>query len=267
MLGNEKIQHPMITSGGVPPSSKHDDEFEERPTKWGDESEKTFNPPSFPGIARGIPLEDLEYLMRLYRLDELTKKKNLGQYEIPDREIRSESPEPIFDKDGKRINTVEQRAKEEMNRELQSLIEECMAMNPKFIPPVEWRNLKKSRKIFIPESQDGKNNYAGIILGPGGTTQKRLETKSKCKISIRGRQSYMVTLINNQFRNEGMIMTQMRRLIYSYKPRQMRRFLGELRWLKGFLEVSLKISMMMRRQRALLILQSDLLLIVYVLIA
>lgn len=84
------------------------------------------------------------------------------------------------------------RLKEEMNREISALIDELKDMNSKFVPPADWRSLKKSRKIFLPETAEGQNNYAGIILGQGGHIQKRLETKTGCKISIRGRQSYMV---------------------------------------------------------------------------
>ena len=63
-------------------------EPKKRPTKWGAEHEKVFQPPPFPGIPRNLPLEDLEYLIRLYRLDELIKKKNLGQLELQDLEAR-----------------------------------------------------------------------------------------------------------------------------------------------------------------------------------
>jgi hypothetical protein len=63
-------------------------EIKKRPTKWGEEWEKVISPPSFPGISRSLPLDDLEYLLRLYRLDELIKKKNLGQIEILDGDVR-----------------------------------------------------------------------------------------------------------------------------------------------------------------------------------
>lgn len=39
----------------------------------------------------------------LYRLDELTAKIN--DYAPDDADLKSPSPEPIYDKDGKRINT------------------------------------------------------------------------------------------------------------------------------------------------------------------
>lgn len=39
----------------------------------------------------------------LYRLDELTAKIN--DFTPDDADIRSPSPEPVYDKDGRRINT------------------------------------------------------------------------------------------------------------------------------------------------------------------
>ena len=194
LFGPKQLSLPAIMMKGASPVVTKPPEPVERPTKWGKEAEKTFNPPPFHGIARGISLNDVEYLMRLYRLDELVKKKNLGQLDISDRDVRSPSPEPIYDKEGKRLNTTEQRMKDEMISEIQTLIDECQSMNPKFVPPHEFRNMKKSRKIYLPESTDGHNNFAGLILGHGGENQKRIETKSNCKISLRGRQAYMVSV-------------------------------------------------------------------------
>lgn len=190
----------MLTMGGTPPplaqqANKSKIEIQERPTKWGKENEKTFHPPKFHAIPRGLPLHEVEYLMRLSRLDELIKKKNIGQLDLSDIECRSPSPEPIYDKEGKRLNTTEKRMKDEMTIEIQSLIDECEMMNPRFVPPHEFRNMKKTRKIFLPESTDGKNNYAGLILGQKGENQKRIEGKTGCKISLRGRQAYMVKIL------------------------------------------------------------------------
>lgn len=39
------------------------------------------------------------------------------------------------------------------------------------------------------------SNYIGMIIGPRGTTQKSLEQKSGCKISIRGKGSTKVKII------------------------------------------------------------------------
>lgn len=104
-----------------------------------------------------------------------------------DKDIRSPSPEPVYDNQGRRINTIEQRTKDAMNKEINDIIEELIDMNVGFVPPKEWRPPKRQRKIYLPEAEHGENNYVGLILGQNGQTHKSLETKSGSKISIRGR--------------------------------------------------------------------------------
>lgn len=60
-------------------------------------------------------------------------------------------------------------------------------------PPPDYKPPKKSRKIYLPETMnEPDSNYIGMIIGPRGTTQKSLEQKSGCKISIRGKGSTKV---------------------------------------------------------------------------
>lgn len=58
-------------------------------------------------------------------------------------------------------------------------------------PPGDFSRaaLKKTRKIPIPEKEYPDYNFIGLIIGPRGNTQKRLERESGAKISIRGRGS------------------------------------------------------------------------------
>ena len=46
-------------------------------------------------------------------------------------------------------------------------------------------NTKIKRKIFIPKVSGV--NFVGLLIGPRGTYQKRLEQQSGCKILIRGK--------------------------------------------------------------------------------
>jgi len=55
-----------------------------------------------------------------------------------------------------------------------------------FNPPEDYKAPKKSRKIYIPNDD---NNYLAMVIGPRGCTQKQLEAKTGCSISIRGRGS------------------------------------------------------------------------------
>lgn len=104
---------------------------------------------------------------------------------------RSPSPEPIYDQHGKRVNTRDQRAKDKLLVERQNLIEMAYVMNPQFKPPPDYTPVtsKKTKKIFIPIERFPEYNFIGLIIGPRGNTQKRMERETGCKISIRGKGS------------------------------------------------------------------------------
>lgn len=46
-------------------------------------------------------------------------------------------------------------------------------------------NSKIKRKVFIPKLPGV--NFVGLLIGPKGTYQKRLEAQTGCKILIRGK--------------------------------------------------------------------------------
>ena len=43
------------------------------------------------------------------------------------------------------------------------------------------------RKVIVPVDSNPSANWMGILIGPRGSTQKRLESESGCKVLIRGR--------------------------------------------------------------------------------
>jgi splicing factor 1 len=157
-------------------------------SRWGQDFEKTFQPPPLNVIPKNLNLEEIEYLIRLHRLDDLNRKQQQGILETIDPEVRSPSPEPVYDPSGRRVNTLENRIKNSMIIEKNNLIEECQKMNMSFMIPNDWRALKKTRKIYLPEYDNPELNYVSVVLGPKGRTQKLLEELSNCRISIRGRQ-------------------------------------------------------------------------------
>ena len=105
-------------------------------------------------------------------MDELTSQ--MTNYVPEDPDLRSPSPEPIYDNQGKRINTREVRKRDNFLRERISLIEDCMKMRKTFVPPSDYKPLKKFKKIYLTDNavNDTKANYIGKIIGPGGRTQK-----------------------------------------------------------------------------------------------
>ncbi|KAL6140930.1 hypothetical protein ACLB2K_059222 [Fragaria x ananassa] len=102
---------------------------------------------------------------------------------------RSPSPEPVYDNFGIRINTREYRARERLNRERQEIIAQIIKRNPTFKPPADYRPPKIHKKLYIPLKEYPGYNFIGLIIGPRGNTQKRMEKETGAKIVIRGRGS------------------------------------------------------------------------------
>ena len=54
--------------------------------------------------------------------------------------------------------------------------------NPHYKPPADYRPERKFRKIMIPQQQHPGYNFIGLIIGPRGNTQKRMERETGCKV-------------------------------------------------------------------------------------
>lgn len=102
---------------------------------------------------------------------------------------RSPSPPPQYDSNGKRTNTREVRMRAALEKSRQQVIEELVKVNPLFRPPADYTRQKLQRKIYIPIKEFPQYNFIGLIIGPRGNTQKRMEKESNCKIAIRGKGS------------------------------------------------------------------------------
>ena len=73
--------------------------------------------------------------------------------------------------------------------ERSALIEELLKLDATYRPPNDYRPAKKHRKIFIPQKEYPGYNFIGLIIGPRGNTQKRMQKETNTKIAIRGRGS------------------------------------------------------------------------------
>eukprot|EP00698_Gefionella_okellyi_P017753 TRINITY_DN5236_c0_g1_i1.p1 TRINITY_DN5236_c0_g1~~TRINITY_DN5236_c0_g1_i1.p1 ORF type:complete len:474 (+),score=85.72 TRINITY_DN5236_c0_g1_i1:118-1539(+) len=158
-------------------------------SKWQQELPRIFVP-GLPDICEdGITKEVSDaYLIRM-KLDEMSRKLVSGI--VDDAFNRSPSPEPIYDSNGKRLNTREQRFKEKIVEERAHLIEVALRHNQAFRPPPDYapQHVKRQRRVYIPLEEYPEYNFIGLIIGPRGNTQKRLEKETRCKISIRGKGS------------------------------------------------------------------------------
>ncbi|KAL9229706.1 hypothetical protein vseg_005144 [Gypsophila vaccaria] len=158
-----------------------------RKSRWAEEEPKAVI--QLPDFMGGIEF-DPEVQVLNSRLLEISRKLQSGM-PLDDRPegARSPSPEPIYDNMGIRINTREYRAREKLNRERQEIISEIIKKNPAFKPPADYRPPKLHKKLYIPQKEFPGYNFIGLIIGPRGNTQKRMEKETGAKIVIRGKGS------------------------------------------------------------------------------
>jgi splicing factor 1 len=103
---------------------------------------------------------------------------------------RSPSPEPIYNAEGKRVNTRDARYRKKLEDERQHIIEDAIKRYPDFRPPADYRKAAKTTdKVYIPAKEFPEINFIGLLIGPRGNTLKKMESESGAKISIRGRGS------------------------------------------------------------------------------
>ncbi|EKX74257.1 conserved hypothetical protein [Theileria equi strain WA] len=160
---------------------------EEKKTRWGNEEEKPFLPPPYVDLPSGLTPSQVDQFLREQRHDELARKITSGELEFGDPDIRPPSPPPVYDKTGSRVNTRDVRTKNAMNDEYNRLVEYLIKHLPGFVPPADFKPLKKVRKIIIPLDKYPEYNFMGLVIGPRGCNHKRLEAESGAQISLRGR--------------------------------------------------------------------------------
>mmetsp|Transcript_22971 Transcript_22971/g.29338 ORF Transcript_22971/g.29338 Transcript_22971/m.29338 type:complete len:591 (+) Transcript_22971:158-1930(+) len=158
-----------------------------RRSRWGNESSTALT--STQGSLQSLH-QQKTFLLRL-QIDEINRKLLTVVYDAKMAENnpdRSPSPEPIYDNKGKRMNTREVRMRQNLEKRKQGLLEELVKLNPSLKPA----NMKMSgliKKIPIPAKDYPGYNFIGLIIGPRGNTQKRMEKETNTKISIRGKGS------------------------------------------------------------------------------
>ncbi|PRQ50854.1 putative transcription factor interactor and regulator CCHC(Zn) family [Rosa chinensis] len=158
-----------------------------RKSRWADEEPKPVI--QLPGFVGGIEFDPEIQALNSRHL-EISRMLSSG-LPLDDRPEgdRSPSPEPVYDNFGIRINTREFRARERLNKERQEIITQIIKRNPTFKPPADYRPPKLHKKLYIPVKEYPGYSFMGLIIGPRGNTQKRMEKETGAKIVIRGRGS------------------------------------------------------------------------------
>ncbi|CAB1351799.1 unnamed protein product [Coregonus sp. 'balchen'] len=120
-----------------------------------------------PGLTRD---QEKAYIVQL-QIEDLTRKLRTGDLGIPvNPEDRSPSPEPVYNSEGKRLNTREYRTRKKIEEERHSLITDMVALNPE--PPATRVN----DKVMIPQDEYPEINF-------------NIEKECCAKIMIRGKGS------------------------------------------------------------------------------
>ncbi|XP_030075534.1 splicing factor 1 isoform X1 [Microcaecilia unicolor] len=141
-----------------------------------------------PGLSRD---QERAYIVQL-QIEDLTRKLRTGDLGIPPNpEDRSPSPEPIYNSEGKRLNTREFRTRKKLEEERHNLITEMVGLNPDFKPPADYKPpaTRVSDKVMIPQDEYPEINFVGLLIGPRGNTLKNIEKECNAKIMIRGKGS------------------------------------------------------------------------------
>ncbi|MQM19105.1 hypothetical protein Taro_052105 [Colocasia esculenta] len=159
-----------------------------RKSRWSEEEPRSFQLPDFmKDFTADLDPEVQALNIRLLEISRLLQS-GLPLDDRPEG-ARSPSPEPIYDNMGIRINTREYRARERLNKERQEIISQLIKKNPAFRPPADYRPPKLQKKLYIPMKEYPGYNFIGLIIGPRGNTQKRMEKETGAKIVIRGKGS------------------------------------------------------------------------------
>ena len=141
---------------------------------------------------RALETDDPETARRYAKYQDVQQRLTMRDFvdERPESD-RSPSPPPKYNRFGVKVNTREARMKDKLYRERDELIEWLMANTKpgQFQPPHDWRPRKKERKLYVPEDEYPGYNFIGLILGPRGNTQKRMERETNTRIMLRGKGS------------------------------------------------------------------------------
>jgi len=107
------------------------------------------------------------------------------------KRLRSPSPPPVYDPDsGARLNTREERWKSRLEFEKKQSLYESWYYDPtRHNLPNGIKPPDREVQLPIPVRENPGVNFMGMVLGPRGNTQKRLELETGCRVSIRGRGS------------------------------------------------------------------------------
>ncbi|XP_064948705.1 splicing factor-like protein 1 isoform X2 [Musa acuminata AAA Group] len=119
-------------------------------------------------------------------VDPVTEKLNSQLFEV-NRMLSAHvlvDDQPKVNESDIQINSRVARLRARLIKHRQKIILELIKRNPTFDPP-DIKPPKLSKKLYIPVKEYPSYNFIGLIIGPRGNTQKRMEMETGAKISLR----------------------------------------------------------------------------------
>lgn len=181
-------------SSWTPDGTSASDRKKKRKSRWAqdNDTDKTI----IPGMPTVIPNglsddQEKQYLLHL-QIEEVSRRLRTGDLGIPPNpEERSPSPEPIYNNEGKRLNTREYRTRKNLEEERHQLVQQAISLNCDYKPPADYKPpiVRVNDKVMIPQDEHPEINFVGLLIGPRGNTLKNLEKDTGAKIIIRGKGS------------------------------------------------------------------------------
>ena len=120
--------------------------------------------------------------------------RNLAKPDLgipPNPRDRSPSPEPIYNSNGKRLNTRLERTRNKLINQRNNAITKIKELDPTYQPPshYNYKNSKLEDKVFIPADEHPEINFVGLLLGPRGNFLEKIKEDTGCNIIIKGKGS------------------------------------------------------------------------------
>jgi len=143
-------------------------------------------------IPAGLNKEQEEQYLVQLQIEEISRRLRSGDLGIPaNPEDRSPSPEPIYNNEGKRLNTREYRTRKKLEEDRHRLVLRAQELNTEYKPPADYKPpvIRVNDKVMIPQEEHPDINFVGLLIGPRGNTLKNLEKDTGAKIIIRGKGS------------------------------------------------------------------------------
>ncbi|KAF5447980.1 hypothetical protein F2P56_033489 [Juglans regia] len=158
--------------GGGDASNEESTNLTQRKTKWG------------PDLTQDAAVKRGRALAYQTRVDQIMQQLKLGSLEVGDTEgspIAAEHPDhmsPSPHNNDKKSELLELEKRE--------VIGEILKLNPSYKAPPDYKPLLKESSVPLPVKEHPGFNFIGLIFGPGGDNQKRLEKETGAKIQVYG---------------------------------------------------------------------------------